>query len=285
MPSLPPIRPEDVTVAERASHAGTFDAPVAEQLYEGHRDDLVEYCLRLGDDALILGQRLSEWCGHAPALEVELSLANLGLDLIGQATFLLGLAGELEGRARDADKLAFHRDVLQFRNCLMVEQPNGDFARTMARQFLFSTYQLALYEALTRSAEPRLAEVAAKAVKEVRYHAELAADWVVRLGDGTLDSRERMIDGLDWHWRFVDELFQMDAVEQRLADAGAAVDKSMLRPAFDATLVQVLKGATIPMPTLPRAVVGGRKGHHSEHLGHLLAVMQYLPRAYPDAVW
>lgn len=285
MPSLPPIRPEDVVVAERASHAGTFDAPIAEQFYEGHRDDLAEYCLRLGDDALILGQRLSEWCGHAPALEVELSLANLGLDLIGQATFLLGLAGELEGRARDADRLAFHRDVLQFRNCLMVEQPNGDFGRTVARQFLFSTYQLGLYEALTRSAEPRLAEVAAKAVKEVRYHAELAADWVVRLGDGTLDSRERMIDGLDWHSRFVDELFGMDAVEQRLADAGVAVDKATLRPAFDATLAQVLKAATIPMPVLPRAVVGGRKGHHSEHLGHLLAVMQYLPRAYPDAVW
>lgn len=281
MPSLPTIQPEDVAVAERASHAGSFDAPAADP----HRDALVEYCLRLGDDSLILGQRLSEWCGHAPVLEVELSLANLGLDLIGQATFLLGLAGELEGQGRDGDKLAFHRDVLAFRNCLMVEQPNGDFGQTIARQFLFSTYQVAFLEALQWSTEPRLAEIAAKAVKEVRYHAELSAEWVVRLGDGTAESRERMIDGLGWHWRFVDELFQMDAVEQRLADAGVAVDKAALRPGFDAVLARVLQDATIPLPQLPRAVVGGRKGHHSEHLGHLLALMQYLPRAYPDATW
>ena len=283
MPSLPTIQPDDdVAAAERAGHAGAFDAPAA---VDPRRDDLVDYCLRLGDDSLILGQRLAEWCGHAPALEVELSLANLGLDVIGQATFLLGLAGELEDRGRDADRLAFHRDVLGYRNCLLVEQPNGDFARTIARQFLFSTYQVALFDALTRSAEPRLAEIAAKAVKEVRYHADLAADWVVRLGDGTADSRERLIDGLDWHWRFVDELFAMDAVEQRLADAGIAADKRALRPGFDDTLARVLADATIPAPIYPRAVVGGRKGHHSEHLGHLLAVMQYLPRAYPDARW
>lgn len=286
MPSLPTIRPEDVLVAERSTHSGTFDAPAVDaQVHAGHRDDLVEYCLRLGDDSLILGQRLSEWCGHAPVLEVELSLANLGLDLIGQATFLLGLAGELEGKGRDADRLAFHRDVLAYRNCVMVEQPNGDFGQTIARQFLFSTYQLAHFDALTRSAEPRLAEIAAKAVKEVRYHAELAADWVIRLGDGTLESRERMIDGLGWHWRFVDELFQMDAVEQRLADAGIAIDKAALRPGFDETLARVLLQATIPPPEYPRAVVGGRKGHHSEHLGHLLAIMQHLPRSYPDATW
>jgi len=249
------------------------------------RATLAEYALRLGDDALILGQRLTEWCGHAPALEVDLSLANLGLDLIGQATLLLGLAGEIEGEGRDGDRLAFHRDVLAFRNCLMVEQPNGDFARTMARQFLFSTYQLGLYEALQASREPRLAEVAAKAVKEVRYHADLSADWVIRLGDGTDESRQRMLDGLDWHWRFVDELFQMDATEQALADAGIAVGKAALRPAFDATLTRVLTEATLPLPEYPRAIVGGRKGHHSEHLGHLLAVMQFLPRTYPDATW
>ena len=281
MPSLPTIAPADVAAAEQASHAGTFDARAADP----HRDVLVEYCLKLGDDSLILGQRLAEWCGHAPVLEVELSLANLALDLIGQATFFLGLAGELEDDGRDADRLAFHRDVLQFRNCLMVEQPNGDFARTIARQFLFSTYQLALFEAMTRSAEPRLAEIAAKAVKEVRYHADLAAEWVVRLGDGTGESRARMIDGLDWHWRFVDELFGMDAVEQALVDRGIGVDKATLRRGFDATLARVLGDATIPLPELPRAVIGGRKGHHSEHLGHLLAVMQYLPRSYPDATW
>lgn len=248
-------------------------------------DRRFEYLLRLGDDALVLGQRLAEWCGHAPTLEVDLSLANMGLDLIGQATFFLGYAGELEGKGRDADALAFHRDVLAYRNCLMVEQPNGDFARTIARQFLYSSMHELLLGALINSTDPRIAEVAAKGVKEVRYHRELAGDWVIRLGDGTDESRERMTDGLDWHWRFVDELFEMDAIEQALADEGVAADRSALRPAYDAGVAAVLKEATLEMPELPRAAVGGRVGHHSEHLGHLLAVMQHLPRSYPDARW
>ncbi len=281
MPSLPTIRPEDESAAANAPHAGVFDAPVELP----HRSALVEYLLRLGDDPLILGQRLTEWCGHAPALEVDLSLANIGLDLIGQANLLLTAAGDFEGRGRDADRLAFHRDVLAFRNCLLVEQPNGDFARTMARQFLFSTFQLPFLQALTGSTESRIAEVAAKAVKEVAYHAELSADWVIRLGDGTDESRTRMIDGLDWCWRFVDELFGMDDVERSLVDAGIAVDRKALRPGFDATVERVLREATLPLPVYPRAVVGGRVGHHSEHLGHLLAVMQHVPRTYPDAVW
>jgi ring-1,2-phenylacetyl-CoA epoxidase subunit PaaC len=209
----------------------------------------------------------------------------MGLDLIGQASLFLELAGQLEGHGRDGDRLAFHRDVLAYRNCLLVEQPNEDFARTMARQFLFSTYQQLFFDALAASTEPRIAEIAAKAVKEVRYHAELSADWIVRLGDGTAESRERMIDGLDWHWRLVDELFQVDAIEQRLVDAGIAADRAGLRNGFDATVARVLTEATLPLPIYPRAVVGGRKGHHSEHLGHLLAVMQYVPRAYPDATW
>ncbi|GAA0733142.1 1,2-phenylacetyl-CoA epoxidase subunit PaaC [Sphingomonas japonica] len=281
MPSLPTIQPQDEARADRASHAGTFDAPVADD----HRDAHFDYLLRLGDDALILGQRLSEWCGHAPALEVDLSLANIGLDLIGQATLFLDHAASVEGAGRDADALAFRRDVLQFRNCVMVEQPNGDFARTMARQFLFSTAHVLLLDALTASADPQIAAIAAKGVKEVRYHADLSADWVIRLGDGTDESRARMIDGFDWHWRFVDELFAMDAIEERMVAAGIAADRAALRPAFDARLQAVLDEATIPVPELPRAVVGGRKGHHSEHLGHLLAVMQHLPRSYPDATW
>lgn len=246
---------------------------------------LFDYLLRLGDDSLILGQRLTEWCGHAPALEIDLSLANIGLDLIGQATLFLDLAGEVEGQGRNGDALAFRRDVLAFRNCLMVEQPNGDFAQTMARQFLFSTYSLSLFEGLTRSAEPRIEEIAAKAVKEVSYHAELAADWVIRLGDGTDESRARMVDGLDWHWRFVEELFEADVVEAPLVVVGIAVDRTGLRSRFDARVAAVLTEAALPLPTYPRGVKGGRIGHHSEHLGHLLAVMQHLPRSYPDAVW
>lgn len=281
MPSLPTIEKDVVARAEAMPHRGSFDAPIDLP----HRDALVEYCLRLGDDSLILGQRLTEWCGHAPVLEVDLSLANIALDLIGQANLFLGLAGEFEGRKRDADALAFRRDVLAFRNCLMVEQPNDDFARTMARQFLFSTFQLAHLHGLTASTEPRLAEIAAKAVKEVRYHAELSAEWVIRLGDGTNESRERMIEGLDWHWRFVDELFDMDEVEAGLAEVGIAPDRTALRAEFDRTVAAVLTEATLPLPTYPRGVKGGRVGHHSEHLGHILAIMQYVPRAYPDAVW
>ena len=281
MPSLPTIKREDEVAAARASHDGSFDAPAT----RSHPGALADYAMRMGDDALILGQRLGEWCGHAPALEVDLSLANIALYLVGQATLFLTLAGEIEGQGRDADRLAFHRDVLDYSNCLMVEQPNGDFARTIARQWLFSTYQSAFYDALARSAEPRLAEIAAKAVKEVRYHVELSADWVIRLGDGTEESRCRMIDGLDWHWRFVDELFAMDAVDTELVACGIAVDKDALRPAYYAAIAATLDEAGLPHPVMPRAVVGGRKGHHSEHLGHLLAQMQFLPRTYPDATW
>lgn len=247
--------------------------------------DLFDYLLGLGDDGLVLGQRLGEWCGHAPALEIDLSLTNLALDLIGQATHWLELAGTIEGQGRDGDRLAFHRDVLQFRNCLLVEQPNGDFGRTMARQFLFSTHQLGLLEKLCESTDPRLAEIAAKAVKEVAYHAELAADWVVRLGDGTEESRQRMTDGLDWCARFVDELFVVDAAEERLVELGVAPDRRLLRTRFDTAIAKTLAEARLPDLALHRPVLGGRAGRHSEHLGHLLAQMQHLPRAYPDAVW
>lgn len=253
-------------------------------------DTLFQYLLRLGDDSLILGQRLCEWCGHAPTIEVDLSLSNLALDLIGQATLFLGYAGEVEGQnvesgGRDADALAFHRDAGDFRNCLLVEQPNGDFARTMARQFLFSSYQLALLERLCSSADGRIAEIAAKAVKEVRYHADLAADWVIRLGDGTAESRGRMIEGLDDCWRFLDDLFAMDEGERALAAAGIAADKAALRPEVQDRVEQVLRRATLSMPDLPWQVTGGRTGRHSEHLSRLLAEMQVLPRAHPDARW
>ena len=166
-------------------------------------DVRTDYLLRLGDDALVLGQRLGEWCGHAPVLEVDLSLANLSLDLIGQANLLLEAAG-------DADRLAFHRDVLDFRNCLLVEQPNGDFAQTIVRQLLYTTWQHLLLQRLTQSSDQFLAEFAAKAVKEVAYHRELASEWTIRLGDGTEESARRMAEGLDWCWRFIAELFEVD---------------------------------------------------------------------------
>ena len=243
-------------------------------------DGLAACALRLGDDSLILGQRLSEWCGHAPALEVDLSLANCALDLIGQATHFLGLAGDLEGKGRDADALAFRRDVMDFTNCLLVEQKNGDFAQTIARQFLFSHYQELLFAELAASRHEKFAAIAAKAVKEVTYHAKLAGDWVVRLGDGTEESRARMVAGLDWMWRFVDELFAMDEI-----DAALGVDKAALRGAWDERIDVVLADAALGRPAPRRAIAGGRSGHHSEQLGHLLTEMQFLQRAYPGATW
>ena len=281
MPSLPPIRPEDEEVALKTRPHGAFDAPVD----EAHGRTLFELALRLGDDSLILGQRLSEWCGHAPSVEVDLSLANMALDLIGQATHFLEHAGKVEGKGRDGDALAFRRDVLDYRNCWLVEQPNGDFARTMARQFLFSTWQKLLFRALLESREELIAGVAQKAVKEVTYHQELASEWVVRLGDGTEESRRRMEDGLAWNWRFVPELFEMDDLAAFMAERGIGADLAALRPEYDSQVAAVLAEATLQPPPDQRPILGGRRGHHSEHLGHLLAVMQFLPRTYPDAIW
>jgi ring-1,2-phenylacetyl-CoA epoxidase subunit PaaC len=280
MPSLPPIRPEDEARAARLVEHGAFDPAGAE---EGGA--LFEFLLRLGDDSLILGQRLSEWTGHAPSVEVDLSLANMALDLVGQATLFLNYAGEVEGKGRDGDALAFRRDVLDFRNCLLVEQPNGDFAQTMARQFLFSTWQHRLFAHLAGSADPTVAAIAEKAVKEVAYHRDLATDWVIRLGDGTDESRRRMTQGLDWMWRFVPELFETDPLAAFMAERGIGVDFAAFRADWDAEIRRVLAEASLERPADQRPILGGRRGHHSEHLGHLLCTMQYLPRAYPEAVW
>jgi ring-1,2-phenylacetyl-CoA epoxidase subunit PaaC len=238
----------------------------------------VDYLQRLGDDSLILGQRLSEWCGPAPALEVDLTLANFALDLLGQATLLLGEAG-------DADELAFRRDVLDFKNCLLVEQPNGDFGQTIARQLLFSTWQHMLFQRLMQSSDRFLVEFASKAVKEVAYHRELASDWTVRLGDGTDESARRMADGLDWCWRFVPELFEVDATLQSLIDSGVAPDPRQFEDEYRSAIAAVLAEAKLEEPADQRPILGGRRGHHSEHLGHILAPMQYLQRTYPDAKW
>ena len=274
MPSLPPIRPEDEAVAQAVRPRGAFDAPDLED----HQALRTEYLLRLGDDALVLGQRLSEWCGHGPVLEVDISLANLALDLVGQANLLLGEAG-------DADDLAFRRDVLDFRNCMLVEQPNGDFAQTIARHLLYTTWQHMLLQRLTQSPDQFLREFAAKAVKEVAYHRELAADWTVRLGDGTDESARRMAEGLDWNWRFVPELFEVDEVLEAAIGAGMVPDPREFEAEYRSAIRAVLADAQLATPADQRPILGGRRGHHSEHLGHLLAVMQYMPRTYPDAQW
>ncbi len=248
---------------------------------------LFSYLVALGDDSLVLGQRLCEWSGMAPTIEVDLGLSNLALDLVGQSILLLDYAGEVEARGRDADALAYHRDAGQFRNSLLVEQANGDFAETMARQVLFSLYQRHLYEALSRSTDPRIAEIAAKAVKEVRYHAGLASDWVIRLGQGTAESHARMADGMAGVWRFLDDLFVLPAGGEALVNAGIAANGPTLRAAVLGELGAILRQAGLEdrSAALPWQITGGREGRHSEQLDRMLAEMQVLPRAHPEAVW
>ncbi len=268
--------PAKAGAQERASAA--VAAPWTPAFAGEQLEPRTDYLLRLGDDSLVLGQRLSEWCGHGPVLEVDISLANLALDLVGQATFLLNAAG-------DGDKLAFHRDVLDFRNCLLVEQPNVDFARTIARHLLYTTWQHMLFQRLTQSSDRFLVEFASKAVKEVAYHRELSAEWTIRLGDGTEESARRMAEGLDWNWRFMPELFEVDESLQGAIDGGIAPDPRTFEEEYRSTMAGVLAEAKLEVPADQRPIVGGRRGHHSEHLGHLLAVMQFLPRTYPDATW
>lgn len=249
-------------------------------------DAYFEFLCRMGDNTLILGHRVSEWCGHAPILEEDIALANTALDLIGQTQLWLGLAAEVEGQGRTADDLVMLRDVWDYRSALLVEQPNGDFGQTMMRQFLFDAWHLAMLEGLANSSEQRVADIAAKAVKEVKYHVERSGDTVIGLGDGTPESHARMQNALNLLWPFVGELFTPDAVDQAMGDAGIAPELPALRHRFDAHIGGVLETATLAIPDSNFAHKGGKSGkQHSEHLGHLLTNMQWLQRAYPGANW
>lgn len=244
------------------------------------------YALRLGDDALILSHRLAEWAARAPGFEEDIALTNIGLDLLGQARMLLTYAGEVEGAGRDEDDLAYLRDERDFLNVQLVELVGvDDFALTIARQLLFSSYQWVLYEELRKSTDDTLAAVAAKAVKEVAYHRDYATQWTLRLGDGTNDSRRRMQDGLDRTWPYVAELFVMDDLVRDLAREGIAVDVAALRPAWDDIVDNVLREATLARPNTWQAPGGGRRGVHTEAMGYLLAEMQHLHRSHPGATW
>lgn len=249
----------------------------------------VRYVLRLADTSLVLGQRLGEWVGHAPALEEDLGLANLSLDLIGQARLLLTYAGELEGQAgdkpRSEDDLAMGRDQSDFLNLALAEQPNGDFAQTIVRQVLLDAFQLESYEALQCSKDARLAGIAAKALKETRYHFRYSAGWLVRLGDGTEESHRRAQRALDELWRFTRELFAEDEVERAMAAAGIAPSLAELAPKWSARIDEVLTEATLRRPADVPYIWHGKRGEHTEHLGYLLAEMQFLHRAYPGAQW
>jgi len=247
--------------------------------------DLLRYVLRLGDTSLILGQRLGEWVGHAPALEEDLGLGNLALDLIGQARLLLSYAGEIEGCGRDEDALAFLRDAPEFANLTLAEQPNGDFGRTIVRQWLIDAWQLEIYEALQASTDGRLAGIAAKALKETRYHYRFSSGWLVRLGDGTAESHRRVQDSVDALWKFTGELFATDEIDERLAAVGVAPRLEALEPRWSARVAAALHEATLTRPASIPFPWHGKRGIHTEHLGHMLGEMQFLQRAYPGVQW
>jgi ring-1,2-phenylacetyl-CoA epoxidase subunit PaaC len=270
------LRPEDIALEVRTGAAKPSE-------------DVAEFALRLGDDALVLAQRLGHWISRAPELEEDVALGNIALDQLGHARSFLSYAGGAmsneDGTAKTEDDLAYFRREHEFRSVQLFEQPNGDFAATIARQFVVSYYQFELYRRLTESSDATLAAISAKAVKEVDYHRDHSAQWILRLAGGTDESRRRIIAGLRLMWPFVNELFQDDDLTRRLAEAGAAVELSSLRADFDRLTGEILDEAGLEVPDVPAAPGGGRKGQHSEHLGYLLAEMQVLAREHPGAKW
>ena len=246
---------------------------------------LFEYLLRLGDDRLVLGHRLSEWCGHGPILEEDIALANIALDLIGEASLLLKLAASIEAKGRNEDALAYFRDAIEFRNALMLELPKGDFGYTIVRQFLFSAYSALQMDALQKSRNAELAGIAAKALKEARYHARHSAQWVVTLGGGTEESHDRVQRSMDDLWRYTGELFAADDVDREVAASGEGVDPSTFEAAWRDQVLPVLDRAGLRVPNAGYMQKGGRVGRHTEHLGHMLSEMQILARSHPGASW
>jgi ring-1,2-phenylacetyl-CoA epoxidase subunit PaaC len=246
---------------------------------------LVLYTLRRADDALILGHRLSEWCGHAPALEEDMALANMGLDLLGQARELYGYAAKVEGKGNDEDKFAYLRDERQYRNLLLVEQPNGDFARTMVRQFFYAAFADLYWRAMMRSSDTTLSAIAAKSEKESAYHIRHSSEWMVRLGDGTDESHRRAQTAIDDLWAYTGEMFAVDDSERGLIDKGIAIDPAALRAPWLKTITAVAGEATLSLPRSDWMQQGGRDGRHSEHLGHLLSELQSMQRSFPGATW
>jgi len=246
---------------------------------------LVLYTLRRADDALILGHRLSEWCGHAPMLEEDMALANIALDLLGQARELYTYAAKVEGRDNDEDKLAYLRDVRQYRNLLLTEQPNGDFARTLVRQFFYSAFADLYWRAMMTSVDPTLAAIAAKSEKESAYHLRHSSEWIVRLGDGTAESHARAQAAIDDLWAFTGEMFAADDSERGLIEAGIAVDAAGLRSRWLKTVSDVIGEATLVVPGNDWMQQGGRNGRHTEHLGHLLSELQSMQRTFPGVTW
>lgn len=247
--------------------------------------NLFEYILRIGDNSLVLGQRLAEWCGHGPILEEDIAMTNISLDYIGQARAFLTYAGTVEGKNRSEDDLAFLREAREFRNNLLVEQPNGDFAQTMARQLFFSVFQYYFFEQLKKSKDSTLAALADKSFKEVTYHLRHSREWTYRLGDGTEESHLRMQQAIDNLWLFTGDLFTTNTVDDELLKAGVGVDMNTVKKNWEEMIAEILSKAILNKPQSAYFVTGGIDGKHSEHLGHMLSEMQILPRSFPGAEW
>lgn len=246
---------------------------------------IFEYTLHLADNALVLAQRNSEWCGHGPVLEQDIALTNISLDLLGQARSLYQYAAQLKGGETTEDSLAYLRDARAFTNCLLTELPNGDWGQTVLRQFFFSIYQFHLYQQLQRSSDPTLAAVAEKSLKEVTYHVRWSSEWVIRLGDGTEESQQRMLHALQELWPFTGELFVPAGYELQATQDGTGVDCASLKEPWLAQVTEVLQEATLAVPPIGWMQTGGKEGRHTEHLGFLLAELQFLQRAYPNSTW
>ncbi|MEO0898721.1 MAG: 1,2-phenylacetyl-CoA epoxidase subunit PaaC [Bacteroidota bacterium] len=246
---------------------------------------LFDYLLHLGDNSLILGHRLSEWCGHGPILEVDMALTNISLDLIGQTRNYFQYAAEIEGKGRSEDELAFLRVDRQYKNVLLVERPNGNFAETIARQFYFDSFHKPFLEKLQASQDEQIAAIAAKSLKEVTYHLRFSTDWVVRLGDGTEESREKMQDAVEEFWTYTADLFKATDLEREMVKEGIAVDVEQMKVPFMEHVEDTFARANLKLPDFEPMQVGGKEGLHSEHLGHLLAELQYMQRAYPNMQW
>lgn len=246
---------------------------------------MFEYLLRLGDNTLVLSQRIGEWCGHGPVLEQDIALTNIALDLLGQARMYLSYAGEFEGKGRSEDDIAYFRDAHQFRNSLLVERPNGDFAQTIARQFFFDVFNYYQLEFLCNSQDIRLAEIAQKAFKEVTYHLRFSSEWVLRLGDGTETSHDKMQAAVNSLWPFTGELMTPDALDTEMAKQGVAPNLLEIKSLWDKKVAEILEEATLDLPEGTWMQSGGKEGRHSEHLGFMLAEMQHIQRTYPGNVW
>lgn len=249
------------------------------------KDALFEYCLRIGDNSLVLGHRVSEWCGHGPILEEDIALTNIALDLVGQSRTLLTYAGDIEGKGRTEDDLAYLRQVVDYRNCLLAEQENGDFARTIVRQFLFDSYNALFLAELQNSADETLAAYATKSLKEAAYHVRHSSEWMIRLGDGTAESKKRTQAALDELWMYSGELFEMDETEKTLQKANIAPDSKAIYEKWTANVSKILEMATLQLPETGWMQSGGRTGKHSELLGYVLAELQYVQRSYPNCEW